>query len=307
MTGRSESKSGNRCGHSPDRQQSVSPMLRRGKGGHPPIIGRIVARVEKLTDNRSILSSWQELNSSGRRRRTEMRISAFPSVVNFLLINWFDLATRRCATPGDSGDYLQVPDNRHIQLKINELPDWKDAPISIDRVKKVIHDLKRAGYISKRKQKREQKPSGEWVFTPAVRAFTKKFFLELGGQSLWDLVILEGKRKAEIWAEKAKKAGKKLKKFLKPRRILPPKLVKLFKRKGAGKPQNAPSPHAGISNIVDKRVRSSIEYINLLDHLLNDLRVLHQEGLAPADPGWWSDEEIRDNAVRIADKRFGIL
>ncbi|PCJ22522.1 MAG: hypothetical protein COA96_14125 [SAR86 cluster bacterium] len=183
---------GNRCGH--DRTKlRLCDIVKRGKGGAPPILGIVSGYLNDAAKSRKRLKSWHQLNASGRGRRSEAR-EAMATVLQFLISEWFQLETRRCARPGF--EYLEVPDVRHIALKISLSKDWKGTRrMTVGRVQAVIHDLVELGYITRSKQIRKQQPTGEWIAAPKITTFTKKFFLELDGRRLWNTIKKYGERK----------------------------------------------------------------------------------------------------------------
>ncbi len=176
---------GNRCGHDPTRLR-LCDTVKRGKGGAPQILGIISGHLNDAAKNRRRLKSWHQQNASGRGRRSEAR-EAMISTLQFLVDNWLQLDTRRCAMPGL--EYLQAPDIRHIALKISGSKDWKGTRrMSVGRVQAAVSGLVKAGYLARSKQIRKQQPTGEWMASPKITTFTKAFFIDLGGKRLWRTV-----------------------------------------------------------------------------------------------------------------------
>lgn len=180
---------GNRCGHDPTKLRRCD-IVRRGKGGAPQILGIISGHLNDAVKNRSKLKAWHNQNPSGRGRRSEAR-EAMVSVLQLLIANWFQLETRRCARPGL--EYLEVPDIRHIALKISASKDWTGTRrMTVGRVQAIMSSLVEAGYITRSKQIRKQQATGEWIAAPKITTFTKQFFQDLGGKRLWRTVMKFG-------------------------------------------------------------------------------------------------------------------
>lgn len=218
---------GNRCDHNPG-QLRLCDVVKRGKGGAPRVLGVISGYLNRAAFDSGKLRSWHGLNPSGRRRRSETREVAI-AVLQFLTANWLQLDTRRCAMPGT--DFLEAPDVAHIARKISASRDWAGkAPLSVGRVWAALKDLQRAGYLVRSKQVREQKETGEWQAFPKITAFTKKFFLELGGPNLWKAVKKTGIEKIRkirmrfaLKSELAVEVNAKVAQYLNPGRIFSPR------------------------------------------------------------------------------------
>lgn len=274
-------------------------LVRHGKGGHPPVIGRIVKRFEKSYSDRKILSTWQNMNKSGRRRRSCIR-EANVSLGQFMFTKWYQLETHRCATPG--GYFLQVPDAKHLANKISESSDWKGVPISFDRINTIFSEWKKAGYITS-KQKRLKNENGDWRGCPAIRTFTKKFFLELGGNYLLQEVKKAGTRKLKKIKAMVDVAGITLKEYLNPELIVKPKIVH-FLRKSSAKP-NRQNLIPGAAKRDPEKIRQTKEYHQVYIDKVMELFTEHVPDDGPPSIRW-SLEEVKDNARRITDKKFRI-
>lgn len=189
----------NRCGHNPD-QLRTCDLARRGKRGQPPLIGRISARLNWAVGNPGLLKALHNLNSSGRRKRSE-RVEVCISVMQYLVTKWLDLATRRCARPGNKHgrpiqDYLAAPTAAHLASRISREGSWKgSAPLTVERVHLALQDLEAAGYITRLKQTRTMMDSGSWVGHPKIISMCRQFFEDLGGRKLWREIRAKGKER----------------------------------------------------------------------------------------------------------------
>lgn len=291
---------GNRCGHDPQRPRFCD-LARRGKGGHPPIIGIITSLLARCYADRTLLPSWQKLNPSGRRRRSEHR-EAMSSLGQYLFAQWFQIETRRCATPG--AYFLQVPDVAHLAAKIAQAPEWKGHKFSHGRIAAVFAGWSKAGYITSH-QVREQEKSGEWRAAPAIRTFTKKFFVELGGQRLWNAVKKAGAHKLKKIQNYIETQGITLRDYLRPGRPVSPRKVHQL-RQSHHRLDLKPFAHSKRKKTID---RTSPEYQAVYTQKLIELFAQHGENRPPTYPGEpptrrWTPEEIHDNAQRITDKLF---
>lgn len=194
----------NRCGHDRTRLR-LCDVVKRGKGGAPQVLGIISGHLNDAATNPRRLKAWHRLNPSGRGRRSEAR-EAMIATLQFLIANWFQLETRRCAMPGL--DYLEVPDVKHMALKVSQSPQWKGTGrMSVGRVQTVLGDLIKAGYITRSNQIRQQRPTGEWVAFPKITTFTKKFFIELGFERLWRTVTRAGADKIKAICKRLDEVG----------------------------------------------------------------------------------------------------
>lgn len=285
-------RTGNRCGHNPS-QPRFCDNSRRGRGGHPPVITQMCAQLQQLYSNRSILSTWQNLNPSGRRRRSEIREAAI-TVGQFLLTQWFQLETNRCVFSGDL--FLEVPTVEHLKNKISQSEHWQDSTISIGRINAVLSEWTAAGYITS-KQRREKLKSGEWKCYPAIRTFTKKFFLELGGKKLWKKIKQAATKKLKKIQSCVDMLGITLKEYLNPGEILTPQQARQRResnRKAAATYQTSKSDAA--------KVRASKAYKAVFVRKLFELFAAHPPDGPPGEA--WSAAEIESNARRITDKQF---
>lgn len=281
---------GNRCGHDKMKPRFCD-IVRQGKGGHPPVLGRVVKLLGKAYFNRNMLSSWQNSNPSGRLKRSEKRETAL-SLGQFLFTKWVQLDTRRCAVSG--GDYLQVPNVYHIARSISQ-KGWNDEKLSCGRINDVFAEWNKVGYITS-KQKRVKKENGKWSASPAIRTFTKKFFLELGGQKLWDDVRKAGVRKLKKLQAFADEAGMPLKEYLSPDWIVTPFMVKRLRLKSTRIALKKQSKTA--------EARKLPEYKRYVADKAMELFTEHPPEAPPSER--WSAAECEDNAKRIADKHFNI-
>lgn len=283
-----EARTGNRCGHNPQRPR-LCDLSRRGKGGHPPIIGVISSLLTRSYADRTLLSTWHRLNPSGRRRRSERR-EVMTSLAQYLFAQWFQVETRRCATPG--GFFLQVPDIAHLARRIARSDEWGGQRLSVGRITAVFSEWEKSGYITSHQQ-REQKPSGEWVAAPAIRTFTKKFFVELGGQRLWNAVKKSGARKLKKIQAYIDAQGIRLRDYLRPGKPVSPRTANRLRVHQGNPPQ---FPFHRRKPVID---RESAEYQRIFSDKIDQLFYQHGPDGPPADR--WSPEEIHDNAQRIAD------
>ncbi|PCJ11959.1 MAG: hypothetical protein COB04_18455 [Gammaproteobacteria bacterium] len=177
---------GNRCDH--DRKNlRLCDLAKRGKGGQHPIIGIVSGYVSQAATRRNRLTAWQRLNKTGRKRRSEAR-EAMAAVVQFLFAKEYQLDSRRCAKR--EGGYHKAVDADLIARQISQTKAWAGkAKMSEARVRAVIGDLVRCGYVTLSKQTKRQLPTGEWQSSPKVIQFTKAFFVDLGGKKLWKRVL----------------------------------------------------------------------------------------------------------------------
>lgn len=182
---------GNRCGHDRSKLRRCD-IVRRGKGGQPRVLGIISGRLNEAATRCTRLRTWHRHERSQRRRRSESREAGI-AVVQFLIANWFQLETRRCAMPGT--DFLECPDVKFMARAISRSPDWQGSRLSVGRIYAALGSLVEAGYITRSKQKREQVAGGSWIASPKITSFTKKFFIELGGKRLWRAVLKSGQLK----------------------------------------------------------------------------------------------------------------
>ena len=291
---------GNRCGHDP-RRPRIADYSRRGRGGHPPIIGLISSLLEQSYSDFHILKSWHKQNPSGRARRSEKR-EAMIALAQYLFPNWFQLETRRCAVPG--GYFLQVPDIKHLAGRISDSNVWSGYRLSVGRVSTVFSEWQRAGYITTHQQ-REQSAEGDWRAAPAIRTFTKKFFVELGGERLWNAVKKAGAKKLEKIQRYIDTQGISLREYLRPGKAVSPRRVYQLRQTHTKFDFTAFPFHRKAKTVN----RDSLEYQRLYSDKLIELFAQHGEDRPPDYPGGpphrrWTVEEIHDNAKRIVDALF---
>jgi len=254
----------------------------------------ICRRLEAAYSDRKILKTWQGANPSGRRRRSEAR-EASVSLAQFLFVHWFQLESRRCASP--SGAYLQVPDVRHIARRITELsPEWRSRGVVCSRwrIQSIFEDWISCGYITS-KQQRYKKPTGDWEGCPAVRTFTKKFFLELGGTNLWNKIQKQGARKLKRISGLISLAGMSLREYVSPGPCLSPR--------AAHRLGNKPWFFTQLDNSF--KVRNSEPYKRYYTEIVISLGVRHMLEAAPPDK--WSRAKVQAVARNVTNKQFGIL
>ncbi|HTR01315.1 MAG TPA: hypothetical protein VMH83_15050 [Candidatus Acidoferrum sp.] len=231
---------GNRCGHDRASLRAVD-VVRRGKGGHPQLLGVISAYLAHGVRNieQRKLRALDKLNDSGRRKRSE-QIEAVFAVCGFLVAHWFQPDTRRCAMT--NGHFLEVPDAQYIASRISRTAEWQSrGELSLARVYAALQNLDDAGYIKKSKQMREQLPTGEWISRPRLIAFTKQFFLDLGGLRLWRSVWAKGKRlvqdlRSHLVERDDDAPGETLAKYFNPGRLLSPRQAFAWRRKHGDPP-----------------------------------------------------------------------
>ncbi len=236
------------------------------------------------------------MNPSGRRR-TEVRQDAGPTVAQFMVLAWMDVGTRRCATP--QGGFLECPDAQHIANRINQSPAWRSRPISLGRVKAMLQEFTRCGYLTG-KQLKHRDEHGNWRSAPALRTFTRQFFLELGGPRLWEQLRTEGKQKIKRWRAAALQAGVTLKDFLNPGEILKPAAARLAKLS-----RRMRKPIERRHRVDPAAVRVGETYRKAWVNTVESLWMRHSEHAPPREK--WSMVEIKDNATRITDKQFGLI
>lgn len=283
---------GNRCGHDP-RRPRFCDLARRGKGGHPPIIGVITSLLLRSYGDRSLLRTWHTMNPTGRRRRSERR-EAMASLAQYLFTQWFQIDTRRCAVPG--GYFLQVPDISHLARRISRSPEWGGQRFSPGRIAAVFSEWEKAGYITSH-QRREHLPTGEWKASPSIRTFTKKFFIELGNQRLWNAVKKAGARKLKNIMARIDMVGISLRDYLRPGAVVSPRRVSEYRQKQKA-PDRSQFPFSA-RRVID---RQNPRYRKVYEQKLFELFKAHGPDGPPVDR--WSVEEIHDNAQRLADHAF---
>lgn len=183
---------GNRCGHNPA-QLRTCDVVKRGRGGQSPLLGMISAYVGKAATLRSRLSKWNGMTS--RKRRSEAR-EAMAAVIQFLIAKEFQLDSRRCAKPQQG--FTKCIDAELMAKQISRSKHWANKPpLSVARVRAIIKQFERCGYITLSKQQKRQKATGEWQSSPRVIQFTKAFFIDLGGKKLWRKVQAEGEQRTD--------------------------------------------------------------------------------------------------------------
>ena len=174
---------GNRCGHNPASLR-LCDVVKKGKGGQHAILGIMSAYLGHAAKFRNRLKTWQRMNSTGRRRRSEAR-EAMAAVMQYLIAKDFQIDSRRCAFRMENGVH-RAPDARLIALEISRSKAWTGKPaLSEARVRAIITEFRHCGYLTLSTQHKRQRPTGEWESSPKVIQFTKQFFLELGGRKLW--------------------------------------------------------------------------------------------------------------------------
>ena len=106
------------------------------------------------------------------------------AVMQYLIATDFDLTTRRCARR--AGAQWVAPDADLVARSISKTRAWQGKKrLSTARVRSIISEFVRCGYITLGKQHRSQDANGSWVSSPKVITITQKFFKELGGRQLW--------------------------------------------------------------------------------------------------------------------------
>jgi hypothetical protein len=295
---------GNRCGHDKANPRFCD-LTRKGKGGHPPAIGMVVSLLQQSYRDRKKLITWQKMNPSGRRRRTD-GCEPMIALNQFMFSQWFQLDTRRCAV--SSGFFLQVPDVKHLARKISQTKQWADARLSEGRIHTVFSDFEKCGYI-RSKQVKVQKSDGSWASSPSIRVYTKKFFLELGGQALWQRIFQSGQKKLDKIKPIATMCGLTLKQFLAAEEIATPRKINYYKQLGMNANPlflSQKKKYEGIkpSTPCSPDIRETIEYKRVMAEKVEQLFMTHP----PDDPRktHWPLEELKDNARRITDKIFNI-
>lgn len=199
--------------------------MRRGKSGQPPVLGIVSGYLTQAAKFRSRLNTWQRLNPSGRRRRSESR-EAMAAVIQFLIAREFQLDSRRCARR--KVDYHQAIDCDLMARQISDTPAWRGRPpISTARIRAVLRDFKQCGYLKLSHQQRTQRTTGEWIASPKVITLTKTFFLELGGKKLWRKIAREGRARVDRLVTRFQRAGadpvQQLQGYFRLSRILSPR------------------------------------------------------------------------------------
>lgn len=156
--------------------------VRRGANGQPSVIGITCAYINQWAKGSRRLKSLDYRGRFKRNMRTE-RCEAIAAVVNDLVAKELNLESRRCARK--NGLYTVVPQASLIAHRISQDSHWKREPMTISRVYRALVTLEEAGYITRTKQYRRHKSNGDWLPTPKMITFTKRFFLELGGKKLF--------------------------------------------------------------------------------------------------------------------------
>ncbi|NIB44738.1 hypothetical protein HBA55_34480 [Pseudomaricurvus alkylphenolicus] len=186
---------GNRCGHDPAFLRHCK-IVKHGRGGQPQVLGVISSYLQNAALHRNRLKSWQNMNDTGRGRRSEIR-EAMMAVMQYLFASDFKLDSRRCARRTEDGFHI-APDAKLIATDVSKSKAWKGKPaLSEGRVRTILTEFRRCGYIQLSHQEKRHKATGDWESSPKVIQFTKRFFIELGGRKLWRSIAKLGTDRAE--------------------------------------------------------------------------------------------------------------
>lgn len=285
---------GNRCGHNARAPRLCTDLVRRGPGGHPPVIGQILARLEQAYDDPALLPSWQRPRDCTRRRRSEAREAGL-ALLSYLCVKWFQLESGYCAGPVKGA--LVAPDIRYLARAISrDASAWASggARLSPARVQAAFTAFQRAGYLRSH-QSRSRRPDGAWEAAPALRQLTPRFFRELGGDRLWHRVQ-SAARKKQARIERALQAtGAPRLVAPERRRIISPRAAR----------------HRGLAArfTTDARTRQRLRDTRAYalchhDHLVR-LALRHYLDDPPPDERW-SLERIQVVARHLTDRDFGL-
>lgn len=166
--------------------------------------------------------------------------------------------------------------------------------MSVYRVQRIFVQLRQTGYITS-KQQRYHRADGPWRACPAVRTFTKKFFIDLGGKSLWKRLLKEGAVKLEKIKSFVLLSGMTLKEYVAPRTCLSPKAVyHLGKR-----------PYFFNENDNKYKIRRSQAYQHSYTEAVVSIGCRHILDAAPPDK--WTHARVQRAARYQVEKLFGLL
>lgn len=164
----------------------------------------IAAKLDKAARLRQGLRTWQQLNPSGSRRRSEAREAL--ALIQWLIWEEMRLESRRCAYVDKDGD-LCAADLRLLARQLSERSkEWGGGQYSYWRALRILREFERCGYIKRSSQHRYQ-VDGKWRSSTRYVTFTKAFFVELGGLALWAAVTEAGQKKVTDLSTRVKTAG----------------------------------------------------------------------------------------------------
>ncbi|WP_346840145.1 hypothetical protein [Microbulbifer sp. SAOS-129_SWC] len=231
---------GNRCGHNRD-QLRFCDLAKRGRGGQPQVIGVVCAYLREAATKMNRLTSWQQMNESGRQRRSESR-ERMASTAQGLFSREYQIDSRRCARVTPEGHV--APDMRLVALDISRKGKaWKGAPMSEARVRMTVREFVACGYIKLSHQQRRQMATGEWQASPKIITFTKKFFVELGGKGLWKKVLKASSDRAAQLLCKFQQDAEALARYFRIDRIFSPGQHRRQRGAPPGSIQATPTPN----------------------------------------------------------------
>ncbi|SMF97823.1 hypothetical protein SAMN02949497_4792 [Methylomagnum ishizawai] len=139
-------KSGNRCGHDPQRPRPFEPP--KNHANRPLILRRIIERIRDYFRDPSTLPTLNAANRSARQQRTERR-EACCSLLGALM-HYTDLVTLRVGIPQADGSMAGIPmeTKRDAEGRALVIGLAERAGLTVRRAWRSIADLKRAGIIT---------------------------------------------------------------------------------------------------------------------------------------------------------------
>lgn len=174
---------GNRCGHVPnDPRFYLRPENHKRR---PTVLEKAI---EALQDAyrwpKKLLKKLLGLNPSKRRKRSERR----EAMTSFLqvLIHYLDLVTLRVGFYNEKSEFI------HLDLEYIA----KKARVSLNRAKRAVADLVKAGYIEI-VRRFDKKEDGTFKGLPSVRKVSMQFFIDLGADMQRLFIAREWKRKKQ--------------------------------------------------------------------------------------------------------------
>jgi hypothetical protein len=190
-------RSGNRCGHDPDRPKLTPAVpIRKGNGGLPRILSLAAERTKTWYDHPKKCPPL--LTHGHRKTRSERREACL--VVLEALLSRLDLASLCLGVPTLANGFIDI-DMKTIV---------RDTGLGQRRCERAIRQLKSAGFMQVN-QPRGQSDEGQYFGCRAIRVITATLFEWLG---LGPMLQRERARASEALRRKARKSNRKLADFM---------------------------------------------------------------------------------------------
>jgi len=159
---------GNFCGHDPRNPRfTLTRPAKTGKGGIPPILTELAARLEHYYAHpRQLIPSLDLANGSARRQRSERREACVLTAK--ALLKYTDLASLRVGLPTPDG---------FLNLTVGFLAE--QTGMTRKRAERALADLKAAGLVTVA-QARKPLLDGSWKGLAAVKAISRHLFALFG-------------------------------------------------------------------------------------------------------------------------------